>query len=83
MAGVLRAEERGPEAFAAAIARARALNIRFDRDVLPMVAAEAMRVPAPSDAPSMTLRRSAARSPDPPTGILLPDRKQIRRRSLM
>ena len=52
MAGVLRAEERGPEAFAAAIARARALNIRFDRDVLPMVAAEAMRVPAPSDAPA-------------------------------
>ncbi len=52
MAGVLRAEKRGPEAFAAAIARARALNLRFDRDVLPMVAAEATRVPAPTDAPA-------------------------------
>lgn len=51
MGSVVRAEALGPDAFASAIARSRALNLRFDRDILPRVAAEAVRIPAPADAP--------------------------------
>jgi acetyl esterase/lipase len=52
MAGVISAESRGPAAFAAAIDRARALNLRFDRDILPRVAAAAVPIPPPSGAPA-------------------------------